>query len=604
MPLSLSRPARSTPGVRQGGHSLEHVPASFRAGSLCSARGRRHALMRGHGMDNISVGTVPTGGRALRTRTALPRLPPDPQIDGRVLASELLGIANAGGLAGMPVVPVHENCVQETLADTRVGYLYVKIVKRGHLSTLNVDLGQLCRTLAGSASVGDLASDQRISNVYVGKALHILSSVVGDGSGLPCDGTLLKRAVNWCLEVLTARDEFTIENLSVIMFHLGGLINYAPVAQASGGVICRSLVGRLHQMLEEAPLQASGCPIVALGLVGALRASEIELYAYRGGTVPRLAPDVLLISLFAVLDVRPVLLANWASKTLALVAKYGVQYLSRVSAMDRRWTLKNATLPMQLNAARLLKPVIEEARRPERGVWDHRNSAYRSLSHAKEIRDYLAYATRYYCRWLAGQPEHIRARFELAEPPRGPLPDNPRDERGFAQVARLGMDVPTTETSVMDVPALPDSAVAEDVAMAAEPLSLPQLDLARFNEVADALVRQGEAADRFDREDAIAAANALVASLESGRTALTQAQRVQMLLNMDAVCQRLVAAPPQASEYAWQLSSMRGFLAAQLAQVVGSNGKPLMAADLPATPGLSSWQRSLLVILNSGAGES
>ncbi|MFL9582537.1 hypothetical protein [Stenotrophomonas sp. AB1(2024)] len=554
-------------------------------------------------MDNISVGTIPTGGRALRTRTAMPRPLRDPRIDDRMLASELLGIANAGGLTGMPVVPVHENCVQETLADTRVGRLYVKIVKRGHLSTLNVDLRQLCRTLADSASVGNLASDQRISNVYVGKALHILCRLVGDGSGLPCDGALLRRAVNWCLEVLTARDEFTIENLSVIMFHLGGLINHAPVAQASSDVISQLLVGRLQQMLEEAPVQASGCPVVALGLVGALRASEVEVHAYRGGTLPRFAPDVLLISLFAVIEVRLGLLARWESKTLALVAKYGVQYQSRVWAMDRRWTLKNATLPMQLNAARLLKPVIEEARRPERGVWDHRNSAYRSLSQAKEIRDYLAYATRYYCRWLAGQPEHIRARFELAEPPRGPLPDNPRGELRFSQVAWLGVDDPTREEGGIDAPARPDSALAEDVAMAAEPSSSLPVNLARFNEVVDVLERQGGAADRFDREDAVAAVNTLVASIESGRTALTQAQRVQMLLNMDAVCQHLAITASSTPSYAWQLSSMRGFLSAQLVQVVGTNGQPLMGADLPATPGLSSWQRSLLVILNSCEGE-
>ena len=115
-------------------------------------------------------------------------------------------------------------------------------------------------------------------------------------------------------------------------------------------------------------------------------------------------------------------------------------------------------------------------------------------------------------------------------------------------------------------------------------------------------MRYGENADRFDREDVIAAVNTLVASIESGRTVLTQAQRVQMLLNMDAVCRQLATASPQPSHYAWQLDSMRGFLSTQLAQVVGTNGKPLMAADLPDSPGLSAWQRSLLVILNSCEG--
>lgn len=554
-------------------------------------------------MDNFSAGTVPTGCRALRTRTAMPQPVFGQRIGGRVLAPAMQSIANAGSLTGMPVVPVHENSVQVTQADAIVGKLYVKIVKRDDLSTLNVDLERLCRALAGSASVGELETDQRVSNIYLGKALNLLCRVGGQGQS-PCDSAVLVRAVNWCMEVLRGRTEFTLENLSVIMFHLGGLMNLAPVSEASCELIGRFLAPHLDQMLKAAPLRAAGCPILALALVSALRASEVEMRRHTGVTVPRFAPDALFTALRAVRVECPGLLASWESRSLALVAKYGAQYLSQLGAVGKRCSPTNTVVSQQLNAAHLLKAVIEEARLPERAVWDHLNSAYRSLSQGKEICDYLAYATRYYCRWLAGQPEHIRARFELAEPPRGPLTDNPRDERGFAEVARLGMDVPTREEAVINATAPPDNAIAEDVAMAAKPSSPPEPDLARFNAVAGALVRLGEAADRLDREHAIAAVNTLVASIESGRTVLTQAQRVQMLLNMDAVCRQLATTSPEPSRYAWQLSSMRGFLSAQLAQVVGTNGKPLMAVELPGTPGFSSWQRSLLVILNSceGAG--
>src|SRR5690606_10501536 len=124
-----------------------------------------------------------------------------------------------------------------------------------------------------------------------------------------------------------------------------------------------------------------------------LRASEVEMRVHTGGTVPPFAPDALFTTLHALRDARPELLTRWETRSLALVAKYGMQYLSRLAALGKRCSPTDTAMSLQLNAVQLLKPVIEEARRPERGVWDQRNSAYRSLSQGKEIRDYLAYAT-------------------------------------------------------------------------------------------------------------------------------------------------------------------------------------------------------------------
>ena len=91
----------------------------------------------------------------------------------------------------------------------------------------------------------------------------------------------------------------------------------------------------------------------------------------------------------------------------------------------------------------------------------------------------------------------------------------------------------------------------------------------------------------------------LIVSIEAGRTALNDASRVQMLLDMDAVCMRLYAADPfDAPQYRWQLSSMRSFLSSQLALLVDREGRPLMGTDVPFDSGLSSWQRSLLTELN------
>jgi hypothetical protein len=552
-------------------------------------------------MDNIGVRMTVTGCRALPVRAATVRPQPNQRVDRRMPGLPLLGVINTEAMTGMPAV--HENSVQQSKADGIVGALYMKMVKRGELAAANADLEQLCQVLSESVGVGELEVEQRVSNIYLGKALNILCRLVGEEK-CPCDTAGVVRVLKWCVKMIRARSDFTLENLSLIMFHLGGLVNFAPVSKACSELISNVLVPYYNQMIKDAPLQAAECAAMPLGLISALRAAEGDILAYKGRAAPSLAPDALFITLRALLDAYPDLLTRWESRSLAFVVKYGVQYLSRLAQMGKRCSPTDNAIPLQLDAARLLKPVIEEARQPARGVWDQRNSGYHSLTRTSEIRDLLAYGTRYYCRWLARQSPRIQARFELAEPPRGPFPDNPRDTRLFAQVAGMGMEALTMEAAPINATPVTDAAVASAAVLSDVPTP-PSSALVRFNAIAQYLAGQGRKADRFDREDAIAAANALIVSIESGRATLTQAQRVQMLLNMDAVCQHLAtAASGMPSSYAWQLSSMRGFLSVQLAQVVDAQGKQLMAADLPASPGISAWQRSLLAMLNSGEDES
>ena len=133
----------------------------------------------------------------------------------------------------------------------------------------------------------------------------------------------------------------------------------------------------------------------------------------------------------------------------------------------------------------------------------------------------------------------------------------------------------------------------------------PPSALARFSQAAGDLVRLGDEGDRFDREAAIAACNALIASIAAGRTRLSAASRVQMMLDMDAVCMRLYAADPwDAPQYQWQLSSMRGFMTSQLALLVDAKGRPLLGWEVPSATGLSSWQRTLLLELTDHAEKS
>ncbi|WP_426806021.1 hypothetical protein, partial [Stenotrophomonas sp. SrG] len=79
--------------------------------------------------------------------------------------------------------------------------------------------------------------EQRASNIYIGKALNILCQQVRSTSGPPCDGNRLLRATQRCVETSRARQEFTLENASVMMFHLGELIHHPPLQRCCSATI-------------------------------------------------------------------------------------------------------------------------------------------------------------------------------------------------------------------------------------------------------------------------------------------------------------------------------------------------------------------------------
>lgn len=547
-------------------------------------------------MENVS-NAVPVIRRATHTV--------GPDFRGMAAHSALVpaDIFNASSLAGMPNVPAGEYGVRLTEADYIVSALYLKIVKNADLSTINADLDRLSRVLAGSIGFGDTEDEQRASNIYLGKALNILCQLVRRSGALACDGNLLIRATHRCAEAIAARQDFTLENVSVIMFHLGELINHPPLQRVSSQLVTTHLAPIFEAKLHQLPVHSIEGATLAFGLVSALRASEHQLGRPQGGAVPRPAADSLLLAVPGLLETQPDLLVTWESRTLALVAKYGVQYLRRLAQLGRRRGQFAPGDALQLNAARALKPIIEEAREPARGVWDQRDGTYRGLGQDKQLKDYLAYSTHYYCKWLAQQPEWVQARFTLQEAARGPLTPSLFDGRNFSQVVRSNVDL--VAPAVTAAPTAPTPAAAPRRPLSAEIVNLePPAALARFSQAAGDLVRLGEDADRFDREDAIAATNALIVSIESGRTTLNEPLRVQMLLDMDAVCMRLYSADPLAApQYHWQLSSMRGFLSSQLALLVGPDGRPVMGTDVPFESGLSSWQRSLLNVLNERDSE-
>lgn len=511
-------------------------------------------------------------------------------------------IFNVPRFVGMPHVPTGEHAVRLTHADAIVAALYQKIVKQGDLSTVNADLDKLGQVMAGSIVHGDAEHEHRASNIYLGKALNILCKLAGQRGALDLNERLLSAATRACADVVTARQTFTLENAGVIMFHLGELMNHAPLQQVCSKAIVRHLVPIFEALVRQHPVHAiEGAPL-AFGVVSALRACTHELAVRGSGPLPRPAADRLLLLVHELLVASPDLLVGWESRTLGLLANYGVQYLRQLDVVgQRRGRLPDAEA-LQLNAARALKPVIEEARRLSRGVWVQRDSTFRGFTPQKELRDYLAYCALYYARWLQHKPQWMKDRYALQEAERGPLKDNPHDGRDFAAVVRHGMKPLPEVPAACEFPALtPVPArvpLSFDVARPESPA-----ELARFSQAAGDLARLGEAADRFDREEAISATNALIISIEAGRTTLSDCLRVQMLLDMDSVCMRLYAADPyDAPQYAWQLQSMRGFLSSQLALVVDGSGRPVMGTDVPSASGLSSWQRSLLGVLNGGDG--
>ncbi|WP_145478133.1 hypothetical protein [Stenotrophomonas rhizophila] len=506
-------------------------------------------------------------------------------------------IQNASGVAGL-------HSADLTAADI-VTALYERIVKQGDLSSIDADLDTLSQVMAASVGFGDAEDDRRAPNIQLGKALNILCQLVRRSAALPCEGERLVRTTQRCVEVVRARQEYTLENVSVIMFHLGELINHPPLQARCAATISEHLAPIFEALLRQHPIHAIGGATLAFGLVSALRASEQQLVRRIGAPLARPAADSLLLTVPALLEAQPDLLLGWESRTLALVAKYGVQYLRRLAQLSRgsgRFAQSNA---LQINAARALKPIIEEARLPSRGIWDQRDGEYRGMGQDKQLRDYLAYATHYYCRWLAQQKDWVRTRLALREAPRGPLAGSPTDGRSFANVVLRGSALAeASEAAAVTPPPFLATSVRRPLTTEITHLEPPSA-LARFSQAAGELVRLGDEGDRFDREAAIAACNALIASIASGRTRLSATSRVQMLLDMDAVCMRLYAADPwDAPQYQWQLSSMRGFMTTQLALLVDAKGRPLLGWDVPSATGLFSWQRTLLLELTDHAEKS
>jgi len=522
---------------------------------------------------------------------------------GRVVPHEVF---NASGFQGMPFVPVGEHCVRLTEADYLVSALYQKIVKSGELSTLNADLDTLSRDLTRSIGAEDGDPQQRVSNIYVGKALNILCQLLRRRGEFDYDSTRLLAAARHAILAIRARHDFTLENLSVIMFHLGELINHPKLQTVCGRAITRHLLPIFESKLHELPEHAVTGTCLAFGLVSALRASEHQMVRPLDGVLPRPAADALLLRLPTLLQAQPDLLVHWENRTLALVAKYGVQYLRRLGQLGRGQCQKVAVDTLQLNAAKALKPIIDEARLPSRGVWDQRDGEFHGFGPEKQLKDYLAYSTHYYCEWLGRQQAWVQDLVVLREAARGPLPDNPHDGRNFAEVARTGVIVAPVATTtwshadaapVAPVPVQRSSSEETDVWQAPSELS-------EFSQAAGRLMRLHEAADRHDREDAISATNALVVAVVSGRIALDTASRVQMLLDMDGVCMRLHLADPfDAPQYEHQLEGMCAFMSSELCLLVDRTGRPLIGDAVAFRTGLSSWQRTLLNALNTPVGE-
>ena len=327
------------------------------------------------------------------------------------------------------------------------------------------------------------------------------------------------------------------------MFHLGELMNHAALQQGSCQTIINHLVPIFEALLRQHPVHAINGATLAFGLVSALRASEYQLSRRSTGALPRPAADTLLQVMPELLAVQPDLLVAWESRTLALLAKYGVQYLRQLGALgQKRGRLLHAET-LQLNAARALKPVIEEARRLSRGIWDQRDTTYRRL-HPGQAPARQHGLQRLLLRPVA-EPEAAVDEGSLriagsrtwpigGQPARWPelrcrgAPRNPASARG---ARRPGFSRAHTR------PGAPSAGGGH------RPLE-PPAELGRFSQAAGELLRLGEHGDRFDREEAISATNALIISIEAGRTRLNDPQRVQMLLDMDSVCMRLYAADP------------------------------------------------------------
>lgn len=441
--------------------------------------------------------------------------------------------------------------------------VFARLVREHNADHVHADLEDLIAALAESQRLGPEEAAYRLSNSMLGKALHVLCHLWRNRSVIHVDLARLTRAVQLCGALIEGQQKFMLETCGVLMFHLGELMTCQSVRTVCECLICDHLEPRFRGAIRQRPPGALTGKEVAFGLVSALRASETRLGSVEGAP-PRTAADRLLGVVNEKLDQEPGLFDPCGPPLLGLMARHGMHYLARLTAIQRRHPETEAGTYPQLNVARLIQRCIDDVHALEARAADAGADAARSIFGGP-----LRTAEADYTHWLSRQSPHLQSLIARRVP--------------ATRVASAGAGVSAAPCATARGPATPSPVTRT---------------LADFSRLVRRLVEPGREQTSGARARAVEQVDALIDAVQEGKTPLTLAARAQLLLDMDTVYQCLDRANPiHAQTYAVPLASIAVFIAAQQAQLVALDGSPLLGPRIPSSTGLHSWQRTLLMRL-------
>ncbi len=424
-----------------------------------------------------------------------------------------------------------------------VAALYSRLATQRDFSTVIADQQTLIDALRHCSRYGALRAAFSLDNCSLGKVLHVLCRVWRERSELDFDPGLLVEAATLCGDLIERKAFFKLETCGVIMFHLGELITYPPLRPMCERLICDHLEPRFRaELRSQLHLPLNG-PEVVFGLISTLRAAEGRVVAAAGALSPRTAADKLVTTVHMLLLRQPGFLGRCESTTLALLARHAAHYLHRLAALPDACRASPTANERERSVAQLLRRCIDEVNVP--GPRDADLTSGRTRG---DCSGHLRHAVPCYLDWLAGQAGLVRTRFA----PRG-----------------------------------------------AEPC--PRL--LRFQRAVEGLAEEG-GGPCAARDQALAAADALIVSMQLGSARPPLATQVRVLLSMDTLYRHLEAANPISSQpYTPSLAVLREFMTARLSELVDASGAPLLGPSPPLQAGLHSWQRMLLSQLDGQPGK-
>lgn len=341
--------------------------------------------------------------------------------------------------------------VQQTQADRLVAGAYNEIVKCQEFGAINAHLQVLDLVVRTQSNA---AGEQRISQVYLVKVAHILEAVINRARDARPDLALTRSMAKlWMQEIerRVGRGELSANGAAFAIYHVGDLINDAHLASGCAALINQVLCPLVIEYMHARP--ATGEGVFGLAFCGAVRAFEVQ----QSDLGQRWESPSAVDRMVEGFDINgwngPDALRSWNDRVLTMTAKYAEQHRWRLARQVHLDPVGNVLQQRLLALTRQTKVWLDQARLPERELWNEQLQRYRPIggnriSGISRDQENLCFAVHYYRKWLSGQSTKVRELLQLAPVRHGQaaITDAQRDARDYAQVL-----VPPSASEVVEI---------------------------------------------------------------------------------------------------------------------------------------------------------